>query len=110
MATQGSREDQIINLDDLIVAQRLQRPATEFLLGREWTVRRDLDATEAIDFWSKAEVNDPAALVVLMGEEAEELHTKLLKLPIKVYHRVVHAILVASGLKRGDEDEGSTGE
>lgn len=111
MATQGSRRTpQIINLDDLIVGQRLNRPAKVFLLGREWTVRRDLDGAEAIDFWAKATANNPTALVVLMGEEAGDLDKKLQALPQKVYINILKAIFEAAGLKRGDEPEESTGE
>lgn len=117
MATQGSRRTprtprapQIVNLDDLIVGQRLNRPATVFLLGKEWTVRRDLDGAEAVDFWSKATKNDPTALIMLMGEEAAGLDEQLQQLPQKVYIRVLTAIFEAAGLKRGDEPENSTGE
>ena len=108
---QGSRSNnQIINLDDNIVGQRLSRPAKVFLLGREWTVRRDLDAVEALEFWSKVTENDPTVLAMLMGEEATDLNERLLKLPLKVYNRIVTGIFAASGLKRGDEPEDTTGE
>lgn len=118
MATQGSRRTprqtsrapQIINLDDLIVGQRLSRPATVFLLGREWTVRRDLDGAEAVEFWAKANKNDGAALVMLMGDEAAELNKQLEQLPQRVCIRVLHGLFEAAGLKRGDEPEGETGE
>jgi hypothetical protein len=118
VATQGSRRtprqtpraSQIINLDDLIVGQRLNRPAKVFLLGKEWTVRRDLDGAEAVEFWSKATKNDPAALVMLMGEEAADLDKQLQQLPQKVYIRVLQSIFEAAGLKRGDEPEDETGE
>lgn len=118
MATQGSRRTprqtsrapQIINLDDLIVGQRLNRPAKVFLLGREWTVRRDLDGAEAVDFWAKATKNDKTALVMLMGEEAAELDEQLQALPQKVYINILKAIFEAAGLKRGDESEDETGE
>jgi hypothetical protein len=118
VATQGSRRtprqtpraSQIINLDDLIVGQRLNRPAKVFLLGKEWTVRRDLDGAEAVEFWSKATNNDPAALVMLMGEEAADLDKQLQQLPQKVYIRVLQSIFEAAGLKRGDEPEDETGE
>ncbi len=111
MATQGSRRNaQIINLDDLIVGQRLNRPAKVFLLGKEWTVRRDLDGAEAVDFWAKATALDPGALVMLMGEEAADLDKQLQALPQKVYINVLKAIFEAAGLKRGDEPEDETGE
>jgi hypothetical protein len=119
VATQGSRRTprtssarapQIINLDDLIVGQRLNRPATVFLLGREWAVRRDLDGAEAVEFWAKATNNDSTALVMLMGEEAADLDKQLQQLPQKVYIRVLTAIFEAAGLKRGDEPEDETGE
>ena len=118
MATQGSRRtpqassrvSQIINLDDLIVGQRLNRPAKVFLLSKEWTVRRDLSGAEAVEFWSKATKNDPAALVMLMGEEATDLDAQLQELPQRVYIRVLQAIFAAAGLKQGDEKENTTGE
>jgi len=111
VATQGSRKNsQIINLDDLIVGERLNRPATVFLLGREWSVRRDLDGAEVIEFWAKVTANDPTALIMLMGEEAADLDEKLQALPQKVYVRVLRGIFEAAGLKRGDEPEESTGE
>jgi hypothetical protein len=118
VATQGSRRTprqtpraaQIINLDDLIVGQRLNRPAKVFLLSKEWTVRRDLTGAEAVEFWSKATKNDPAALVMLMGEEAADLDAQLQQLPQKVYIRVLQSIFEAAGLKRGDEPEDETGE
>jgi hypothetical protein len=117
VATQGSRRTpraprapQIINLDDFIVGQRLSRPATVFLLGQEWTVRRDLDGVEAVQFWSEMDDNNGHALVMLMGEEAADLDARLQKLPQRVYIRIVQGIIQAAGLKRGDEPENSTGE
>lgn len=118
MATQGSRRTprqtsrapQIINLDDLIVGQRLNRPATVFLLGREWTVRRDLSGVEAVEFWSLANKNDSAGLAMLVGEEGADLDKQLQQLPDRVYIRIIQGIIEAAGLKRGNEPEKSTGE
>lgn len=118
MATQGSRRtprqtpraSQIINLDDLIVGQRLNRPATVFLLGKEWTVRRDLSGVEAVEFWSLANKNDSAGLAMLVGEEGADLDKQLQQLPDRVYIRIIQGIIEAAGLKRGNEPEKSTGE
>lgn len=112
--TQGSRNNQIINLDDDLIEKRLAKPAKVFLAGREWIVRRDLTAEEIYKFWGFVTSNNGGeALALLMGitaEEGKELDETLLKLPIKMYVRKIHQLIEVAGLKRGDEPEDTTGE
>lgn len=113
--TQGSRNNkQIINLDDDLIERRLARPAKVFLAGREWTVRRDLTAEEIYQFWGFVTSNNGGeALAMLMGitpDEGKSLDETLLRLPVKMYVRKIHQLIQVAGLKRGDEEEDTTGE
>lgn len=113
--TQGSRSNnQIINLDDDLIEKRLAKPAKVFLVGREWTVRRDLTAEEIYAFWGNVTANKAGlALSALMGiteEEATELDKLLQQLPTPMYVRKIEQLIRVAGLKRGDELENTTGE
>jgi len=110
--TQGSRTNQVINLDtELLLGKRLARPAKVFLFGQEWTIRRDLSGAEVVEFWQKITANDgPAAMTLLIGDEGEVFSEKLLALPLKVYQRIFSRLLEIAGIRRGDEPEEETGE
>lgn len=112
--SQGSRNNTTINLDDDLIGQRLARPQKVQLIGREWSIRRDLDAEEIYQFWSHISANDGAqAFALLLGvtpEEGKELDERLQKLPAKMYIRKIDQIIKLAGLKRGDEPEDTAGE
>jgi hypothetical protein len=112
MATQGSRNNQVINLDSIILGQRLARPQKVFLFAREWTVRRDLDGAEVIDFWSYVTENKSVeAMKILVGEaDGEVFSRKLFVLPLAMYQKIFTNLIQIAGIRRGDEPEDATGE
>jgi hypothetical protein len=112
--SQGSRNNTPINLDDDLIGQRLAKPQVVQLVGREWSIRRDLDAEEIYQFWAHIAANDGAKAFALLltvpEEEAKGLDERLQKLPAKMYIRKIDQIIKIAGLKRGDEPEDKAGE
>jgi hypothetical protein len=112
--SQGSRNNTKVNLDGDLIGQRLAKPQLVDLAGKEWSIRRDLDAEEIYQFWAHISANDGgkafALLLAVPEEEAKVLDEKLQKLPAKMYIRKIDQIIKIAGLKRGDEPEDKAGE
>lgn len=112
--SQGSRSTRTINLDEDLIGQRLAKPQPVQLVGREWMVRRDLDAEEIYKFWGFVSENNAgeafALLLSIPVAEAKELDAKLQGLPAPMYVSRIHKLTQIAGLKRGDEPVDSAGE
>lgn len=117
---QGSRtprsrgSSQIVNLDDELIARRLATPQKVFLFAQEWTVRRDLDGAEIVEFWQHIDASAAGpAMQLLLGldeDAAKEFAAKLLALPVAVYQRVFTRLLHEAGIRRDVEPADSTGK
>lgn len=112
--TQGSRTNQVVDLDEDLIGKRLSRPLAVKLAGKQWSVRRDLTAEEIYAFWGHVSANNGAgAFAILMGipeDEAKALDASLQSLPATMYVKKIHQLVTLAGLKRGNEPEDTTGE
>jgi hypothetical protein len=111
--SQGSRtRNTPINLDQDLLGQRLAKPQTVVLAGREWSVRRDLTGAEVFEFWRLFTASDTAAVLGLLvgAEEGKELAELLETLPVNRFLHVLSRLMDIAGIKRMDEPEESMGE
>lgn len=94
----------VLDLDALLAARSL-RPKQVKLIGETYTVRRDLNGEQVVEYWQLVNQGKEAeALAMLVGgaDEAKRLNKAIAPLPPEHTNTVLQRIMRVAGVLRRD--------